>query len=394
MRILVITNDFPPQIGGIQYYVNELCHGLAGAGDDVIVYASESAGWQEWDAQAPFRVIRERTEMLLPTPLVRKHVDRVIERYEPDVVIFGATFPLGLLGPHIQATYGIPYMGWTHGLEVSTRRLPGGPSILRRIGVSAASISFVSNWCDAELRSSFGPGPRYILMSPGVDPIEFHDGVSGAAVREAYGFGDDPVVVCVSRVVERKGQDQLIRGLNRLREFVPGTQLLIVGDGPFLPELRLLARQFGVEEFVHFTGQVDDADLPAHFAAGDVFAMPCRERQGGREVEAFGIVFIQAQAIGRPVVAGNIGGVPDTLINGETGLLVDGRDLDDIVRALSNILSDPERATHMGATASKWVRATFAWEHRVTQLRRELMNMLDHPTALNSTTVLNPTTAR
>lgn len=384
MRILIITNDFPPRIGGIQYYVNELCQGLAGAGDEVIVYASESPGWQEWDAQAPFVVIREHTEMLLPTPQVRKHVDQIIERYQPGAVIFGATFPLGLLGPHIQSTFGIPYMGWTHGLEVSARRLPGGPALLRRIGASAAAISFVSNWCDAELRSAFGPGPKYMLMSPGIDPIEFHPGVSGETVRQHYGFGDDPVVVCVSRVVERKGQDQLIKGLNRLREFVTGAQLLIVGDGPYLEELQQLTRQYGVEEFVHFTGQVADDDLPAHFAAGDVFAMPCRERQGGREVEAFGIVFIQAQAIGRPVVAGNIGGVPDTLRQGDTGLLVDGRNLDDIVDAIAEILSDPARATAMGATASTWVRATFAWEHRVTQLRHELTEMLNHPTSLKA----------
>jgi phosphatidylinositol alpha-1,6-mannosyltransferase len=126
---------------------------------------------------------------------------------------------------------------------------------------------------------------------------------------------------------------------------------------------------------VTIVGEVSDADLPAHFAAGDVFAMPCRERIRGLEVEAFGIVFIQAQAVGRPVVAGNIGGVPDALRDGETGLLVDGTDVTAVTDAVASLLGDPERATRMGGAAARFVRDGFTWDRRTAELRALLADV-------------------
>ncbi len=377
MRVLVVTNDLPPRVGGIQYYVEQLALGLHRAGDDVTLYGSSYDGDQEWDAAAPFRVVREPTSTLLPTPRTLRHTLRLVEHLDADVVVFGAAFPLGLMGPTILARTGVPYVGFTHGLEVSSARLPLGRQLLRRIGRDAAAITFVSHWCDRELRPRFGDGPRYELLPPAVDPEVFHPGVDGTAVRERHGLGDDPVVVCVSRVVERKGQDQLVRGLPALREKVPGARLLVVGGGPFLGPLARLVEEVGVAEHVTLTGEVPDAELPAHFAAGDVFAMPCRERMGGLEVEAFGIVFIQAQAVGRPVVAGRTGGVPDALDEGATGLLVDGNDTGAIVDAVASLLGDPDRATHMGAAASGFVEDGFTWDGRTTDLRRLLRGVVE-----------------
>lgn len=367
--MLVVTNDLPPRVGGIQYYVEQLASGLAEAGDDVLVYGSTYDGAADWDAAAPFRVVREPTSTLLPTPTVLRHTLRLVDHTSADVVVFGAAFPLGLLGPVIRRRTGVPYVGFTHGLEVSTARVPAGPRLLRSIGRDAGAITFVSRWCDRELRPHFGPGPRYVLLPPAVDPAVFHPDVDGSIVRERYGFGDDPVVVCVSRVVERKGQDRLIRGLADLRSRVPGARLLIVGGGPHLDAIRRLARELGVDPYVTVTGEVADDELAAHYAAGDVFAMPCRERIGGLEVEAFGIVFIQAQAIGRPVVAGDIGGVPDALWDGETGVLVDGDDVRAVTDAVAGLLGDPDRATKMGAAASRFVAEGFTWDRRTTELR-------------------------
>lgn len=376
MHVLVITNDLPPRVGGIQYYVDELCRGLVRAGDRVTVYGSTSEGWQDFDTQSPYTVVREPTSVLLPTPAVVRHSIAVVERFRPDVVVFGAAFPLGLMGPRLRRRTGLPYVAFTHGLEVSSVRMPGGASVLRRIGRDAAAVTFVSHWCRDLLQPGFGPGPRYGLLPPAVDPDRFHPGVDGSEVRRRHEVGDDPVVVCVSRMVERKGQDQLIRALPQLRRRVPGARLLLVGDGPHRAELAELARTTGVAEHVAFTGQVPDDELPAHYAAGDVFAMPCRERRGGLEVEAFGIVFIQAQAVGRPVVAGDIGGVPDALEDGSTGLLVDGRSVDAVTDALAAVLGDPERATRMGAAASEFVASGFTWDRRSEQLRELLADVV------------------
>lgn len=369
MRVLVVTNDLPPRVGGIQYYVDQLCRGLVRAGDDVTVLGSTHDGADHWDRSAPYRVVREPTRTLLPTPAVARHTRRLVEHVDAEVVLFGATFPLGLLGPRLRGRTGVPYVGFTHGLEVSTARMPGGPRLLRSIGDDAAAITYVSHWCRDILEPAFGDGPVHAMLPPAVDPATFHPGVDGAEVRTRLGIGDEPVVVCVSRMVERKGQDQLIRALPELRHKVEGARLLIVGGGPYEAQLRTLAAECGVAEHVLIAGEVSDADLPAHFAAGDVFAMPCRERRGGREVEAFGIVFIQAQAIGRPVVAGDIGGVPDALQDGRTGLLVDGEDLAAVTDAVASLLGDPERATVMGAAGGRFVRDGFTWDRRTDDLR-------------------------
>ncbi len=376
MRVLVVTNDLPPRVGGIQYYVDQLCRGLVDAGDDVTVYGSTSDGAASWDRDAPYRVVRERTSTLLPTPAVQRHTQRLVDHTRAEVVVFGATFPLGLMGPRLRARTGVPYVGFTHGLEVSTARLPGGNRLLRRIGADAAAITYVSQWCRDILEPAFGTGPVHTMLPPAVDPAEFHPHVDGSEVRERLGIGDEPVVVCVSRMVERKGQDQLIRALPELRRRVDGARLLLVGGGSYEGELRALADTLGVADHVTIAGQVDEAELPAHFAAGDVFAMPCRERRGGREVEAFGIVFIQAQAIGRPVVAGDIGGVPDALDPGRTGLLVDGEDLAGVTDAIVSLLGDPERATVMGSAGTRFVRDGFTWDRRTSDLRELLASVV------------------
>ncbi|MEI7887804.1 MAG: glycosyltransferase family 4 protein [Actinomycetes bacterium] len=369
MRVLVVTNDLPPRLGGIQNYVDQLCRGMVAAGDEVTVYASAFQGDALWDEAAPFQVIRDRSSVLLPTPRVLRHTLRLIEHSRAEVVIFGAAFPLGLMGPRIRKKTGRPYIAFTHGLEVSAVRAPGGAHLLRTIGRSAAAITFVSHWCDDSLRAAFGSGPEFAVLSPAVDPSVFHPGVDATAIRLRHGLADAPVVVCISRLVERKGQDRLIAALSSVRQQVPEARLLIVGGGPYEEALRTLAVERGVEQYVVFAGPASEEELPAYYAAGDVFAMPCRERKRGLEVEAFGIVFIQAQAVGVPVVAGDIGGVPDALRANSTGLLVDGSEVSEISEALIRLLNDTAAREQMGAAAAEFVSAGFTWEGRAKELR-------------------------
>lgn len=380
MRVLVVTNDLPPRVGGIQHYVDELARGMTAAGDDVVLFGStprpstvpDSAGsWEDHDRDAPYRVIRERTSVLLPTPRIRRHCVELVEETDAQVVVFGATVPLAFMGPAIRRRTDVPYVCWTHGLEVSAVRMPGSGPLLRRIGADAGAITYVSRWCHDLLAPAFGDDAPSELLPPAMDPTEYHQGVDGTAVRERHGLGDRPVVVCVSRLVERKGQDQLIRALPELRRRVPDTALLIVGGGPFREQLEKMAAAEGVSDHVVFAGMVDDDELPAHYAAGDVFAMPCRERRGGFEVEAFGIVFIQAQAVGVPVVAGDIGGVADAVGEGDDagGVLVDGTDVEAVTDAITDLLSDRAQARRLGEHGARRVAERFTWSARTHQLR-------------------------
>ena len=165
--------------------------------------------------------------------------------------------------------------------------------------------------------------------------IVIPDEVARAELRARYGLGRRPVIVCLSRLVPRKGQDMLIRALPIIRERIDGAALVIVGNGPHRDDLQKLAQRYDVTDHVVFTGGVPGDELPAHHAMADVFAMPCRTRGAGLDVEGLGIVFLEASATGIPVVAGDSGGAPEAVLDGETGFVVDGRNLTEITDTIS-----------------------------------------------------------
>jgi phosphatidylinositol alpha-1,6-mannosyltransferase len=195
-----------------------------------------------------------------------------------------------------------------------------------------------------------------------LDLNTFHPGVSGQPVRDRYGLVDRPVVVCVSRLVPRKGQDVLIRALPTVRDRVPDARLLIVGGGRYEGQLRRLAERAGVAEAVTFTGAVPYPELPAHFAAGDVFAMPCRTRRLGMDVEGLGMVFLEASATGLPVLAGDSGGAPDAVRDGVTGEVVSGADVVAVADRLAGLLADRPRAQAMGRAGWQWTEQAWRWD--------------------------------
>ena len=206
-------------------------------------------------------------------------------------------------------------------------------------------------------------------LPSGIDTAVFRpDPGAREELRRRYGLGGAPVVTCVSRLVARKGQDALVRLLPALRERVPGTRLLLVGDGPYAGRLRRLAAEHGVADHVVFTGPVPAVALPAHHAVGDVFALPCRTRGGGLDVEGLGIVLLEAAAAGCPWSAGDSGGAPETVLDGRTGHVVDGRDLDALTGALAGLLADPDHAAAMGAAGRAWMREAWTWPSRVERL--------------------------
>jgi phosphatidylinositol alpha-1,6-mannosyltransferase len=247
--------------------------------------------------------------------------------------------------------------------------LPLARTALRRIGSGTDAVTYISRYTRHRFSSAFGPRAAPEHMPPGVDTDRFApDEVARAELRARYRLGDRPVVVCVSRLVPRKGQDMLIRALPAIRQRVHGAALVIVGGGPYQPSLRRLAHSFGVADHVVFTDGVPSHELPAHHALADVFAMPCRTRGAGLDVEGLGIVYLEASASGVPVVAGRSGGAPETVLDGETGLVVDGWDVGAIAASVGDLLADPDRATRMGAAGRRWVVDNWQWKAQAARL--------------------------
>jgi phosphatidylinositol alpha-1,6-mannosyltransferase len=278
-------------------------------------------------------------------------------------VWFGAAAPLGLLAKSLRLHRSVAS---THGHEVGWAQLPGARQALRRIGRDVDVVTYLGEYTRTRLAPYV---PRLERLPSGVDTALFRPGAGGDAVRRRHGLVDRPVVVCVSRLVPRKGQDMLIRALPEIRRRVPDTALLCVGGGPYLPQLQRLAREEQVADAVVLTGSVPWAELPAHYDAGNVFAMPCRTRRRGLDVEGLGIVFLEASATGLPVVAGRSGGSPDAVLDGTTGRLVDGRTVPEIADAVAGLLEDPARARAMGADGRSWVEEEWRWDVLAGRLR-------------------------
>jgi phosphatidylinositol alpha-1,6-mannosyltransferase len=239
----------------------------------------------------------------------------------------------------------------------------GARSALRRIGADTDVITYVSRYTRDRFASAFGPDARLEHLPPGVDTECFRpDPLARAGLRERYRLGDRPTTVCVSRLVARKGQDMLIRAMPEIRRRVAGAALVIVGGGPDADTLHKLAQHCGVAADVVFTGGVPAAELPGHYAMADVFAMPCRTRGAGLDVEGLGIVFLEAAAAGVPVVAGRSGGAPETVRDGETGRVVNGRAHEEIVDAITDLLTDPDRARLMGQAGRDWISRDWNWQ--------------------------------
>lgn len=368
-RTLLVTNDFPPRAGGIQSYLRALVDRLPP--EQVAVYAPAWPGAAQSDAELPYPVHRHPTSLMLPVPAVARCATALARQHEAGTVWFGAAAPLALLGPGLRRDARVQrVVASTHGHEVGWSMLPGARQALRRIGRDADGVTVVSRYARRRIAAAFGPEAALEHLPPGVDTEVFRpDAAARAVLRQRYRLGGAPVVTCVSRLVARKGQDALIRVLGAVRARVPGSRLMLVGDGPDAARLRRLAAACGVAEHVVFTGAVPAAELAAHHAVGDVFALPCRIRGGGLDVEGLGIVLLEAAASGLPVVAGDAGGAPEAVRDGRTGHVVGGRDLDVLAAALAGLLDEPARATAMGAAGREWMREEWSWPTRVTTLR-------------------------
>lgn len=370
-RTLIVTNDFPPRRGGIQSFVHEVA--IRQPAGSTVVYASDHEGSAEFDAAQPFPVIRHPTGLLVPTPSAARRVVATAREHGCTAVWFGAAAPLALLAPVLRRAGTERIVATTHGHEVGWAMLPGGRQALHRIGTQCDVVTYLGEYFRRRLAPALGRHATMRQLTPGVDVETFTPSLDGSMLRARYGLTDRPVVVCVSRLVPRKGQDALIRAMSAIRGQIPDAALLLVGKGRFHDDLRRLAHRVGVADHVVLTGAVPADELAAHYAAGDVFAMPCRTRRFGMDVEGLGVVFLEASAVGLPVVVGDSGGAPDAVRDGETGYLVDGRDIDAIAQHVAELLGDAPLRHKFGTAGRRWVEQEWRWDVVAARLR----DMLD-----------------
>lgn len=359
MKHLLVTNDFPPKIGGIQSLLWEWWRRLPS--ESFAVLTSPYPGDAEFDAEQPFLVERTREPVLLPHPWMVQRVNAMARDVGADLVVLDPALPLGLIGPSLA----LPYDVVLHGAEVTVPgRLPLSRQTLGYVLRRARHIVAAGGYPAAEAEHAAGTKLPITVVTPGVDVERFHplDASERGEARAHFGIpADAELVVSISRLVPRKGFDTAIRAAALLRPTRPDLVLAIAGGGRDEARLRQLADQLGAP--VRFLGRVSNEDLPRLYGCADVYAMLCRDRWGGLEQEGFGIVFLEAAACGVPQVGGSSGGAAEAIDDGATGIVVSNpEEPRDVAAAIESLLDDPALAQAMGRAGRERAVTEFSYD--------------------------------
>ena len=378
MALILLALDYPPARGGIQRYCLELARVLRRQGEQVLVIASAQPQAAALDAAQDFPTLRvsadSRTSAALA--LVQAAEQAIADDLlgEPvSAVLCGKWFPEGAAALLLRRRLGLPYVVLAYGREVTLTGLNVMKWLMQRTVVRGATGALaISHYTLGQVRRRGLAEGRGAVIYAGVEPAEFQpDPGAVAAWRQRLGLGEEKTLLTVSRLVSRKGQDQVLRALPQVREAVGPVRYLVAGEGPAAGRLRELAARLGLAEAVSFLGEVPDADLPALYALADVFVMPSRDLPG-QPIEGFGLVYLEATLCGTPCVGGCTGGTPEALLDGETGLLVDPERPAEIAAALERLLTEPGLGERLVAAGQERLRAQFTWDHVAAGARQAL----------------------
>lgn len=286
--------------------------------------------------------------------MTKRAID-TLKKEEIGRVWFGAAAPLALMANQLRAAGATHIVALTHGHEIWWAKIPVFKQLLKRIIKGVDLLGYLGNFTRGELTKVCNQPEKMVQIAPGIDTEHFSPRTASNELITKYRLEERKVIVCVARLVHRKGQDKLIAAMPKILEKHPDAILLLVGVGPIKQMLENSAKQLRITPKVVFTGRVSYASLPDYISLAQVFAMPVRSRFAGLEVEGLGIVYLEASACGKPVVVGNSGGAADAVIDGVTGFLIDGNKIDQISDAICKLLDDQDKAKQMGLAGRGWV---------------------------------------
>jgi len=379
MRLLLITKDFPPDIGGIQTYAAELARRFAHQCESFAVVAPRIPGAETVDRELPYDVVRVRGTRNSFAPSVLACLPWLKARYRFNAVLgaqwqsaWAAVAGRGVVGAYAVCTA-------VHGREVLT---------MHYSGIGAASLYDRARRYTLGRADRLFPGSRYALqlvrekgmayrsaqvVSYGCNVERFRP-EGGEATRQRLGLAGRKVLLTLSRLVPRKGIDTVLEALPEISRAVPEVQYLVAGEGGDRPRLEELARRLGVTSLVRFLGMIPDEEVAPLLHMADVFVMPAREERP--DVEGFGLVFLEANACGTPVIGSTSGGIPDAVIDGETGLLVPPQAPGPLAQAAIRLLNDADLRQRLGQTGRERVLRDGTWERMVAQLSASMSELL------------------
>lgn len=378
VNILFLTDAFLPHAGGARvYYYDVLQELLRLTNSRVTVLTSKVPGWREFDERVnseTFRLIRSGRPLQswkyyewpkIAGPLAR--VLPLLAREHFDLIHFGDLYPQGVLSLWLKKFFGIPYLAYCHGEEITqTDGRQYQPRVRNAIFREAEMVVAANEFARQNLIRIGITEERIQKITPGVDCVRFQPESPRSDLMQQFRLSGKLVLLTVARLVPRKGHKLVLEALRKLLPVFPNLSYLIVGTGPEQERLRRMVAEWHISHAVQFAGFVHDRDLAAYYNLADVYVMPNSEDKG--DIEGFGMVFLEANACGKPVIGGLSGGAAEAVIDGETGFLVDPHDSEDLARAIRIFLENSEKAVQLGRQGLARARSEFSWTARARLL--------------------------
>lgn len=385
-KSLLVTLDFPPNLGGVAAYYYNVCKNLPA--DKIVVLAPPQEGAQDFDSQQKFTIIRKNTLNNLPLSKPRgisnifkiftrfkwmtiiKDINETIKNHKIELLQIGQVLPLGTLAMVCQSSKKIPYIFYAHGLDITLpQTFKRKKILLKKIIKHAKAIVANSHWTKDELTNLGADPSKVTVVYPGPNlSAEQSSEWEIEEIKKEHDLKDKKVLLTVGRLVERKGHDMVIKALPKIIQAIPNVIYLIVGNGPRKAHLEKLVNQNSLRDYVEFISNVDQNSLAALYQICDVFIMPSRQLANG-DVEGFGIVYLEANMFGKPVIAGQSGGVPEAVVHGQTGILVNPTDIEQITQAAVKLLNNQAYAAKLGTQGLERVSSQFDWPSQVDKIK-------------------------
>ena len=380
LNILLVAADFKPNPGGVAEYTHQVARRLYLRGDRVTVLAGRTPGDEAFDKGCDYEVLRADCtlsprsldlEVVACLPEWLRVIGYVARVRQVDCIFCDRPFPMGLYCALAACRLCVPYVVAMHGHE--TPAALGLRPIQKDYALRRADrLLCASRHARDRMAEQGAPLDRMAVIPGGVDPEAFRPTHGGRGVRDRYHLNGHRMVLTLGRLVERRGVDRVISAMERVLKGAPDTVYVVAGRGPYEAELRRQAQAPpGLRGHVLFAGPASDRERVDFYNACDVFAMPCRELADG-DVEGFGTAFLEANACGKPVVAGRSGVAPDAVVDGYNGLLVDPWDAEDVAYGLTMLLTDRDYAQRLGENGLRRVREELSWEKVAERVREEI----------------------
>jgi len=383
-KSLLITMEFPPQMGGVATYYYNICKNLPT--DKIIVLAPEYPDSQNFDKKQNFTIIRSHIiNRLINSKKIfakinqlklLKLITNLTKSHDIEMLQVGNILPLGTLAWLNKKITKTPYLTYTHGLDILLPQKIARKTILLKKIIKESAHLIANSYFTSDELIKIGAGKELITVvypcsNISSNKLSHHDTDEIGQLKQHYNLKNNKVIITVGRLIKRKGHDLVIQALPNIIKKIPEAVYLIVGDGPEKKRLEKIARQNSVASQVKFFGPANEKDLPALYSLSDIFVMPAR--QIGPDVEGFGIVYLEANLFGKPVIGGRSGGVDEAIIDNVTGILINPDNADELAVATIKLLTDTAYAHRLGIQGMERVLEYFNWEEQAKKIE-EILN--------------------